>query len=36
MTRMMANFFIGMRRLQVPIQMFTDETDALTWLKDHR
>ncbi|KAA1424185.1 STAS/SEC14 domain-containing protein [Nocardioides antri] len=35
-TKMMANFFIGMRRMSVPIQMFTDEAAAVTWLQDHR
>lgn len=35
-TKMMANFFIGMRRLPVPIQMFTDEVAAVTWLQGHR
>jgi hypothetical protein len=32
-TRMMANFFIGMRRLPVPIQMFTDEDASIAWLQ---
>jgi hypothetical protein len=35
-TRMMANFFIGMRRMPVPIRMFTDETDAIEWLDERR
>lgn len=35
-TKMMANFFIGMRRMPVPIQMFTDEVEAITWLRAHR
>jgi hypothetical protein len=34
-TKMMANFFIGMRRMPVPIQMFTDEAAAIAWLQ-HR
>ena len=34
-TRMMANFFIGMRRMPVPIQMFTDESEAVAWLQRH-
>jgi hypothetical protein len=33
-TRMMANFFIGMRRMPVPIQMFTDEAQAVAWLQN--
>ncbi len=33
-TRMMANFFIGMRRMPVPIKMFDDEADAVRWLHD--
>jgi hypothetical protein len=32
-TKMMANFFIGMRRVPVPIQMFTDEAEAIAWLQ---
>lgn len=32
-TRMMANFFIGARRLPVPIQMFNDKSAALAWLQ---
>jgi hypothetical protein len=32
-TKMMANFFIGMRRMPVPIQMFTLETEAVAWLR---
>ena len=32
-TRMMANFFIGMRRMPVPIQMFTDRSEAVSWLQ---
>jgi hypothetical protein len=35
-TKMMANFFIGMRRMPVPMQMFTDEAEALTWLQGFR
>ena len=31
-TRMMANFFIGMRRMAVPIRMFTSESEAVAWL----
>jgi hypothetical protein len=34
--KMMANFFIGMRRMPVPMQMFTDEAEALTWLQGFR
>jgi hypothetical protein len=35
-SRMIANFFIGMRRLPVPIQMFTDQLEALDWLGNQR
>lgn len=35
-TRMMANFFIGMRRMTVPIQMFTDEAAAIAWLTERK
>ena len=32
-TRMMANFFLGLKRGGNPVKMFTDEADALTWLQ---
>jgi hypothetical protein len=32
-TRMTANFFIGVNRPNVPTQMFTDEAEALRWLR---
>lgn len=32
-TRLIANFFIGMRRPKVPTQMFTNEEKALAWLR---
>jgi hypothetical protein len=35
-SRMIANFFIGMRRLPVPVQMFTDQLEALDWLGNQR
>ncbi len=34
--RMVANFFIGMKRLPVPIRMFTDRTEAITWLREQQ
>jgi len=34
--RMLANFFIGMQRLPVPIRMFTDEAAALAWLREQQ
>jgi hypothetical protein len=34
--KMIANFFIGMKRLTVPIRMFTDQAAALEWLGEHR
>jgi hypothetical protein len=34
--KMIANFFIGMKRLTVPIRMFTDQAAALDWLGEHR
>jgi hypothetical protein len=32
-TQVMANFFLGLNRPNVPTQMFTDEDKALTWLR---
>lgn len=32
-SKMIANFFIGMKRLPVPIQMFTDRVEAVDWLE---
>ena len=32
-TRMIANFFIGMGQVPMPMRMFTDETEALRWLR---
>jgi hypothetical protein len=32
-SKMIANFFIGMKRLPVPIQMFTDPVEAVDWLE---
>lgn len=32
-TRVLANFFIGLKRGAIPVRMFTAETDALAWLK---
>jgi hypothetical protein len=34
--RMLANFFIGMQRLPVPIRMFTDEAAAVAWLREQQ
>ena len=34
LTRMMANFFVGIRRTPVPVRMFTDKSTALAWLRD--
>lgn len=31
-TRMLANFFLGLKRGAIPVRMFTSETDALAWL----
>ena len=33
-TRMMANFFIGMRRVATPIRMFADSSEAVAWLHE--
>ncbi len=35
-SRMISNFFIGSSRPAVPVKMFTDEIDALKWLKKIR
>lgn len=34
--RMIANFFIGMKRMPIPIRIFTDRDAALGWLAEHR
>jgi len=35
-SRMIANFFIGMKRVPVPVQLFTDQLEALDWLGKQR
>jgi hypothetical protein len=35
-TRMIANFFIGLRRSPVPMRMFKSEPDAVAWLTSIR
>ena len=32
-TRMLANFFMGLKRGPIPVRMFTTKADALVWLK---
>ena len=32
-TRMLANFFMGLKRGAIPVKMFTSETDAVAWLQ---
>lgn len=32
-SRVMGNFYIGINHMHVPTRMFTDESDALAWLK---
>lgn len=32
-TRMLANFFIGLKRGPIPVRLFTDETEAVDWMK---
>ena len=34
--KMIANFFIGLQRMSVPIRIFTDRSQALDWLGEHR
>lgn len=31
-TRMLANFFMGLKRGAIPVRMFTSEDEALAWL----
>jgi hypothetical protein len=31
-TRMLANFFLGLKRGSIPVRMFVSEEDAITWL----
>lgn len=33
-TRMLANFFLGLKRGTNPVRMFTSEQDAIDWLRD--
>lgn len=35
-TRMLANFFLGLKRGAIPVRMFTDEADAVAWLQAQR
>jgi hypothetical protein len=32
-TRMLANFFLRLKREQTPARIFTDETEAVAWLR---
>jgi len=32
-TRMLANFFLGLKRGRTPVKMFTAEADAVAWLQ---
>jgi len=32
-TKMLANFFMGLKRGPIPVRMFTDEADAVAWLQ---
>ena len=32
-TRMLANFFMGLKRGAIPVRMFTVEADAVNWLR---
>jgi hypothetical protein len=34
--KMIANFFIGLKRMPIPIRIFTDRDAALHWLDEHR
>ena len=35
-SKMIANFMIGMQKMPYPVRMFTDESVALEWLDDNR
>jgi hypothetical protein len=35
-TQVIANFFLGLNRPDVPTEMFTDEAQARAWLRRHR
>ena len=35
-SRMIANFFIGMQRQPMPVRMFTDRAAAVAWLHERR
>lgn len=35
-SKVVANFIIGLQRMPVPTRMFTEETAALAWLGTHR
>jgi hypothetical protein len=32
-TRMLANFFLGLKRGEIPVRMFTSEPEAMDWLR---
>jgi len=32
-TRMLANFFLGLKRIETPVQMFTAESEGVAWLQ---
>lgn len=32
-TRMLANFFIGLKRGPIPVRLFTDEAEAIDWTR---
>ena len=32
-TRMLANFFLGLKRGSIPVKMFTSDADAVAWLQ---
>jgi len=32
-TRMLANFFLGLKRSATPVKMFSDEPEAIAWLQ---
>lgn len=33
-SRMLANFFLGLKRGPIPVRMFTSEPDAISWLRE--
>lgn len=35
LSKIIANFFMGLNKPRVPVRLFTNENDAITWCKSH-